>query len=108
MVISWKKPTTPNGLIRHYSVYYRLLPTGTFLKLITVEANVTNSTLNVVGGLSYQFGVCATTVKEGPKATKNETIRDYGKSLIWSTLSNLIPKFSIVNKANQASAKHCQ
>lgn len=85
--ISWSKPTTPNGVINHYKVYWRIFPTGTE-RTITVHAKDTNCTLNVVGGLFYEFGVSASTVDEGPKATKNRTIRNYGKNITWVSLKS--------------------
>lgn len=87
VTISWSAPTSPNGVIIRYTLYYHYLPNGNWTKIAS-EQNTFSVTVNIIGGLNYQFEVSATTVEEGPKAKKEVTIREYGKCNICSLINS--------------------
>ena len=77
MTISWTAPTTPNGVITQYTVYYRYLSNGN-LSTVNTKGGAMHVTVNITGGMEYWFGVSATTVAEGPKAEVMKKLREYG------------------------------
>ena len=75
--ISWKAPTSPNGVINRYTVYYRYLPNGN-VSVVNVKAGIMAVTVNIIGGMEYRFEVTATTVAEGAKIMGDNTLPEYG------------------------------
>ena len=65
-----------------YTLYYRYLPDGKVTK-VTIDVidplDSVEKTVDVIGGLTYNFSVSATTVEEGPRSSTLRNIREYGK-----------------------------
>ena len=72
----WSKPAEPNGDIRGYTVFYN--STGDSPKEFS-GIDALSYTVDVLGGVTYQFHVSAVTIKPGPNATLNVTTKVYGR-----------------------------
>ena len=78
VTVRWDPPSTPNGVIQLYTLYYRYLPDGNVTKVTINDPKARNKTVDVVGGFTYIFEISATTVEEGPKSRITDTVPEYG------------------------------
>ena len=78
ITLIWSKPQKPNGVIRSYTLIYSR--DGVASKEISgIEKDTLTHTVDVLGGVTYQFNVRAVTIKPGKNATKTVTAKEYGK-----------------------------
>jgi len=82
--LTWREPAEPNGVIRNYTLSYT--HSGNPQKEIS-GIDALSYTLDVLGGVQYQFNVRAVTIKPGPNAPLTVDIPVYSKfrflSAIW-------------------------
>ena len=72
----WQKPAEPNGVIRSYTVSYS--HSGNTQKEIS-GIDTLSYTVDVLGGVQYQFYVRAVTIKRGPDASLNAEVPEYSE-----------------------------
>ena len=84
--LTWSRPAEANGIIRSYDLFYSY--SGGSQKT-SFGGDTLSYTVDVLGGVTYQFHVRAVTIKPGPNATLTTTTREYGKAkLLFSALIN--------------------
>ena len=84
--LTWSRPAEANGIIRSYDLFYS--HSGGSQKKSFGEDTL-SYTVDVLGGVTYQFYVRAVTIKPGPNATLTVTTKEYGKAkLLFSALIN--------------------
>ena len=84
--LTWSRPAEANGIIRSYDLFYN--HSGGSQKK-SFGKDTLRYTVDVLGGVTYQFHVRAVTIKPGPNATLTATTRQYGNSkLLCSALIN--------------------
>ncbi|XP_022808474.1 uncharacterized protein LOC111345455 [Stylophora pistillata] len=77
--LSWSKPAEPNGVIRSYTLFYSY--GGAVPKENSgLDKDALSHTVDVLGGVTYQFHVRALTIKPGPNGTINVTTKEYAPS----------------------------
>ena len=74
--LTWSKPAEPNGVIRNYTLSYS--HSGNTQKEIS-GIDALSYTVDVLGGIQYQFHVKAVTIKPGPNAPLTVDIPEYSK-----------------------------
>ena len=74
--LTWQKPVEPNGLIRSYTLSYS--HSGITQKEIS-RIDAITYTVDVLGGVQYQFYVGAVTIKPGLKASLNVKVPEYSE-----------------------------
>lgn len=79
MNVSWKPPSTLNGIITNYILYYGETPAGDE-STITLNDMTYNHIFDACGGVTYKLKVWARTVKDGPDAGTTVTVNTYGKN----------------------------
>ncbi|CAH3116195.1 unnamed protein product [Pocillopora meandrina] len=80
IILNWSKPQEPNGVIRSYTLFYS--HDGVAPKEISgIEKDTLTHTVDVLGGVTYQFNVRAVTIKPGKNATKTVTAKEYAPSV---------------------------
>ena len=78
ITLTWREPAEPNGVIRSYTLFYS--HDGVAPKEISgIGKDALTHTVDVLGGVTYQFNVRAVTIKPGKNATKTLTTKEYGK-----------------------------
>ena len=76
--LTWSEPAEPNGVIRSYTLFYS--HDGVAPREISgIDKDALSHTVDVLGGVTYQFNVRAVTIKTGKNATKTVTTKEYGK-----------------------------
>ena len=85
IILSWSKPTEPNGVIRSYNLFYRH-DGGAPVKISGIDKNAFSHTVDVLGGVTYQFHVRAVTIKPGPNETITVTTKEYGVFLKFTVM----------------------
>ena len=78
ITLIWSEPAEPNGVIRSYTLFYSHNG-GAPRKISGIDKDAFSHTVNVLGGVTYQFSVRAVTIKPGPYETINVTTKAYGK-----------------------------
>ena len=87
MTLTWREPAKPNGVIRSYTLFYG--HDGVAPKEVSgIGKKAFSHTVDVLGGVTYQFNVRAVTIKPGPNRTVTVTTKEYGKlySILFSYL----------------------
>ena len=74
--LTWQKPAEPNGVIKSYTVSYS--HSGNTQKEIS-GVNALSYTIEVLGGIQYQFYVKAVTIKPGPNALLTVDVPEYSE-----------------------------
>ena len=74
--LTWQIPAKPNGVIRSYTVFYS--HDRNTLKEIFGNDTLSYS-VDVLGGVTYQFHVRAVTIKPGPNATSTINVPEYSE-----------------------------
>ena len=72
----WHEPTKANGNIRNYTLFYGY---GKDIWKKTFGKDTLSYSVDVLGGLTYQFSVRAVTIKPGENVTVTVNIPEYGK-----------------------------
>ncbi|XP_022805776.1 protein sidekick-2-like [Stylophora pistillata] len=76
ITLTWSKPANPNGFIKGYTLFYS--HGGGAPKIIPgIEKDALNYTVDVQGGVIYQFHVRAVTIVPGPNRTKTVMSKEY-------------------------------
>ena len=83
--LTWSKPAKPNGDIRSYTFFYSR--NGGSQKKSFGEDTL-SYTVDVLGGVPYQFHVRAVTIKPGPNKTLTLTTKEYSKLIIRQKFKN--------------------
>ena len=78
ITLTWIEPAEPNGVIRSYTLFYSHNG-GTAREISGIDKDAFSHTVDVLGGVNYQFNVTAVTIKPGPYETITVTTRTYGK-----------------------------
>jgi len=74
--LTWSEPIETNGIIRSYTLFYghdKDTRTETFGK------DTLSYSVEVLGGLTYQFFVGAVTIKPGENASLTTNVPEYGR-----------------------------
>ena len=74
--LTWQKPAEPNGIIKSYTVSYS--HGGNTQKEIS-GINALSYTVEVLGGIQYQFYVKAVTIKPGSNTLLTVDIPEYSE-----------------------------
>ena len=77
--LTWSAPAEANGIIRNYTVFYNHSEDPQDIHTETFGADVFSYSVDVLGGVTYQFHVRAVTVKPGLSASLTEDIPEYSK-----------------------------
>ena len=76
--LTWSEPAEPNGVIRSYTLFYSHNG-GAAREISGIDKDALSHTVDVFGGVTYQFSVRAVTIKPGKNVTKTVTTKEYGK-----------------------------
>ena len=74
--LTWSEPIKANGNIRNYTLFYGN-EKDTWKK--TFGKDTLSYSVDVLGGLTYEFSVRAVTIKPGENATLTLNIPEYGR-----------------------------
>ena len=74
--LTWSEPIKANGIIRNYTLFYGY---ENDTQKETLGQDTLSYSLDVLGGLIYQFYVRAVTIKPGENATLIVDIPEYGR-----------------------------
>ena len=78
ITLTWSEPAERNGVIKSYTLFYS--HDGVAPREISgIGKSALSHTVDVLGGVTYQFNVRAVTIKPGKNATKTVTTKEYGK-----------------------------
>ena len=78
ITLTWSEPVERNGVIRSYTLFYS--HDGVAPREVSgIGKAALSHTVDVLGGVTYQFNVRAVTIKPGKNATKTVTTKEYGK-----------------------------
>ncbi|PFX12512.1 Receptor-type tyrosine-protein phosphatase F, partial [Stylophora pistillata] len=80
VALSWSKPTEPNGVIKSYTLFYSHGGDAP-IKITGIGKDALSRTVDVLGGVSYQFHVRAVTIKPGPNGTITVPTKEYAPSV---------------------------
>ena len=72
----WSEPIKANGIIRSYTLFYGHEKD---IRRQTFRNDTLSYSVDVLGGLTYQFSVRAVTIKPGENATLSLNIPEYGR-----------------------------
>ena len=72
----WSEPIKANGIIRNYTLFYGH---ERDMRRETFEKDTLSYSVDVLGGLTYEFSVRAVTIKPGPNITLRLYIPEYGR-----------------------------
>ena len=91
VTFNWRRPTTPNGIIRQYNLTVINLDTNqAYVEIINVTPNQENVSMTIDGFFPYQnytATVSATTiVGYGPSVITNGRTDPYSKSILYYLL----------------------
>ena len=81
--LTWSKPIKANGIIRNYTLFYgheKDTQKETFGK------DTLSYSVDVLGGLTYEFSVRAVTIKPGEIVTLTVNIPEYGRFSFLSSM----------------------
>jgi len=82
--LTWSAPRLANGIIRGYTLFYGH-DKDTRKEIIGIDT--LSYSVDVLGGLTYQFYVRAVTVRPGENATLTVNVPEYGKLHVSSFLN---------------------
>ena len=74
--LTWTIPAEPNGVIKSYTIFYSF--SGNLQKEIS-GVDALNYSVDVLGGVKYQFYVGAVTIKPGPNASSSVNVPEYSE-----------------------------
>ena len=74
--LTWSIPAKPNGVIRSYTVFYS--HSGNTQKEIS-GIDALSYSVEVLGGVQYQFYVRAVTIKPGPNVSSNVKVPEFSE-----------------------------
>ena len=87
MTVKWKQPAEQNGIIRKYRLVLTYTIEGKQTNITSEKNNQSFShSLDVFGGIQYNVGIWAETVKAGPTLTGTKQVPEYSKYLFFSSL----------------------
>ena len=75
--LTWREPAEPNGVIRSYTLSYS--HSGGNTQKVISGIDVLSYTVDVLGGIQYQFHVRAVTIKPGADALLTVDIPEYSE-----------------------------
>ncbi|XP_066015620.1 tyrosine-protein phosphatase Lar-like isoform X2 [Pocillopora verrucosa] len=76
ITLTWREPAERNGVIKSYTLFYS--HDGVAPREISgIGKAALSHTVDVLGGVTYQFNVRAVTIKPGKNATKTVTTKEY-------------------------------
>ena len=81
--LTWNRPQQENGIIRSYNLVYSNNEDQERVHTQTFGSNTFTYSVDVLGGLTYQFYVRAVTNKPGTNATLTVAIPEYGKGMFF-------------------------
>ncbi|KAL9950689.1 hypothetical protein ACROYT_G043228 [Oculina patagonica] len=76
--LTWSRPAKANGIIRNYTVFYSHQEDR---KEESVGKDLLSYSVDVLGGVTYQFHVRAVTIKPGPNVSRTVVIPEYKPSV---------------------------
>ena len=76
---TWSRPQQENGIIRSYNLLYNHTGDPSHIYRETFGPNTFSYSVDVLGGVTYQFYVRAVTIKPGTNASLAVAISEYGK-----------------------------
>ena len=86
ITLSWCKPAEPNGVLRGYTLFYS--HGGVVTREISgIDKDALNHTVDVLGGVTYQFHVRAVTIRPGPNGTITVTTSEYSGFFTFTVMS---------------------
>ena len=74
--LTWSEPIKANGIIRNYTLFYGH---NKDTQKEIFGKDVLSYSVDVLGGLTYEFSVRAVTIKPGENATLTLNIPEYGR-----------------------------
>ena len=78
--LTWTRPQQENGIIRNYTVFFSHSKDPRVVHTETFGADTFSYTVDVLGGVNYEFYVSAVTIKPGINASLTVLTSEYGKS----------------------------
>ena len=78
----WSRPERKNGIIRGYNLIYSKNEDQESVHTETFGPNTFSYSVDVLGGVTYQFYVRAVTIKPGTNTSFTVAIPQYGKSVV--------------------------
>ena len=72
----WSEPIKANGKIRSYTLFYGH---EKYIRKETFGKDILSYSVDVLGGLTYEFSVRAVTIKPGENVTLTVNIPEYGR-----------------------------
>ncbi|XP_066015625.1 tyrosine-protein phosphatase Lar-like [Pocillopora verrucosa] len=76
ITLTWSEPAERNGVIKSYTLFYS--HDGVAPREISgIGKAALSHTVDVLGGVTYQFNIRAVTIKPGKNATKTVTTKEY-------------------------------
>ena len=79
--LTWSRPQKENGIIRSYNLLYSHTGEPSHIHTETFGPNTFSYSVDVLGGMTYQFYVRAVTTKPGTNASLAVVIPEYGECL---------------------------
>jgi len=84
--LKWSRPQQENGLIRGYNLLYSNNEDTLRVQTETFGPNTFSYSVDVLGGVTYQFYVRAVTIRPGTNTSFAVDIPEYGKRVIFVCL----------------------
>ena len=77
--LTWNRPQQENGIIRNYNLFYGRNEDQESVHTEILGPSTFSYTVDVLGGVTYQFYVRAVTIKPGTNASFTVVIPEYGR-----------------------------
>ena len=77
--LTWSRPQQENGIVRGYKLLYNNNKDQERVYTQAFGPSIFSWSVDVLGGLTYQFYVIAVTVKPGENASLHVVIPEYGR-----------------------------
>ena len=74
--LTWSEPIKANGIVRNYTLFYGHEKDT---RKETFGKDTLSYSVDVLGGLTYEFSVRAVTIKPGENVTSTVEIPEYGR-----------------------------
>ena len=79
LILTWRRPQQENGIFRSYNLFFSHNEDSSRVQTETFGPNTFSCSVDVLGGVIYQFYVRSVTIRPGTNASLTVAIPEHGK-----------------------------